>query len=74
MSFKDNALQLKSPGTNAISCKEVMDIAKEAGKPEAMVDIGMNADYLLESLASPGRVRKKEKPCRLLCAIQRRAS
>ncbi|MGV4192417.1 DNA polymerase III subunit beta [Citrobacter freundii] len=54
MSFKDNALQLKSPGSNAISCKEVMDIAKEAGEPETIVDIGMNADYLLESLASLG--------------------
>ena len=34
--------------------KEVMDIAKEAGEPETIVDIGMNADYLLESLASLG--------------------
>lgn len=54
MSFKDNALQLKSPVQNSISCKEVMDVRKESGVAETMIEIGMNADYLLESLASLG--------------------
>lgn len=52
MEFHENTLIIKSPEANAIICRETMDILKEEGMINKMIEVGINSDYLLESLSS----------------------
>ncbi len=52
MAFHENTLIIKSPEANSVICREIMDILKEEGMINNVPEVGINADYLLESLAS----------------------
>ncbi|HGJ4476508.1 TPA: DNA polymerase III subunit beta [Salmonella enterica subsp. diarizonae] len=52
MAFHENTLIIKSPEANSVICREIMDIIKEEGMINNVLEVGINADYLLESLAS----------------------
>lgn len=52
MVFKNDALMIKSPSSNLIECKEVLDIEKLEGDQDDKIEIGLNCEYLLRSLNS----------------------
>lgn len=52
MTFKPGAMMIKSPGSNSIACKEVVSAEKVGGTISSPLEIGINAEYFLNTLNS----------------------